>query len=89
MTPLKQPLGPKRYLGAYGAGRANAILQLLRGQRTPSVTYAGIKDLFIDPIVADALGVEYWGLWNELGLKYHLFRPNPPREIREAIQKLP
>ena len=53
------------------------------------MTYDGIKNLFIDPIVADALGVEYWDLRNELGVKYRRFRSNPPREIRGAIQKLP
>ena len=79
----------KEILRELGTGRSNTILQLLRNLRTNSVTYAGIKNLFIDPIMADALGVEYWDLWNELGLKYHLFRSTPPREIREAIQKLP
>lgn len=75
----------RKIIKTLGSRRVNIILQRLRATQIKSLTYNAIKDLSLDPIMADTIGVEYWDIWGELSRKYHLFRAWPPKEFREAI----
>ena len=84
---VKAPPWAEDILRPLRVAGVNILRQRPRACDISPVTYSGIKNLFPDPIVADSLWVEYWGIWSELVPKYHLFRPSTPREVREAIQK--
>ena len=82
-TPWSRPI-----VTQIGSRIINKIFQRLRDNKIPQCEYTALVQLICDPIKADTLTPPFWGLWDELILKYNLEKSLPHAELKTAIMKM-